>query len=302
MAAFEARILQSPYGDTYRERLLLSRAPLGRRLERLISIFAEDRLEDLRRWAQGELKGLLAVLSLQSDIENGQLFMRGLGSSQRFRRSAMLAYGDLRGPFWRGLRDCQGDRAQIAELCRYHPSPLSSYLWEALELLENSGALWAAEIHYLGCCLALGREILSHIGGDNGAVVADYLRRLTDLWNLRLWLGVQRNPEAAAIQFLPGGNLTENSLRSAKTVSALLRGTLWKLPSEAEESALLVLLERQFFAWQLAQRRLNPLGIQVSLAYMARQLLEWRNLGIILVGLQSPIDRRVLYRGLTLME
>ncbi len=295
----------SPYAEIYRQRFLLRSVPLAGRLEPLISAFAEERLGDLRRWAKGELQGLVTVLSIQSDINNGLIFLRSLRAAQHFRQSAILAYGDLRKLFWRKLESCRGDGALIGEICRYSPSGLSSSLWEAMQTLKETGSLWKSEFYYLQCAFAYGHGILSRIRGSNGLLVAEYICRLIDLWNLRIWMGVQRREaKGSAADYLRGGkDLEIDQLRSCKNLTALLRGTIWKIPLVVEDNpGLLVSLEKQFFAWQLAQRRVNPLGIHVAMAYMARQLLEWRNLGIILVGLQSSVDRQILLRGLTLLE
>jgi V/A-type H+-transporting ATPase subunit C len=47
---------------------------------------------------------------------------------------------------------------------------------------------------------------------------------------------------------------------------------------------------RLFWLWHISQRRKDPLGIEVSIAFIAHQLVEWQNLNALVVGVDMGLE------------
>lgn len=295
---FEREILMSPYEEFYRKNFLLNLDPLAQKLEHLISAVAERRLLQVKSWCRGELRILFAVLSIQADLENGLFFLRALKTGH-LQRPSVLGYGQLEGAFWLNLWPQIENHAMIHDLCRCQRSDLSGYLSEAVRQLDDGCDSADTEFYYLKSLILWAFSLLSKCKGNNAVLVHHYLQQLVDIWNIRLWIFNQRKLERISFpKYLEGGDQMDlERLVLSKNYTALFRGTSWH-PSKNSPFGLLDLLERQFLDWQLAQKRIDPLGIHVIVAYRARQLIEWKNLGNILAGIQGPLKRSVIETAL----
>lgn len=292
----ERYLLDTVYGPLYRRDFMLSDMPLALKLESLISASARQRFGELKSWGKGTVRLLTSVLSIQSDLENGQLFLRALQSGRNDYEPAMPGCGELSPEFWRQLAGAGGDREQIDELCRYDPTELSNALSTAVKLLDESGRLWEAEWSYMKSSFDWAGGVLKRCRGANGMVVSQCLGYLIDLWNLRVWLSVHYGsgaPDEPA-RFLEGGSLPLERLLFAKSYKALLRGTFWRSRSAEPDERSLFELERQYLLWQMTLRREDPLGVSVIISYRARLFCEWRDLMTVVSGLQSGLDRAAL--------
>lgn len=287
--------LNSSYGPSYRRDFMLASSPLADRLERLVASVAERRFLDIKNWSKGSARVMAAILSIQSDVENGQLFLRSLQSGQLTKVPFLPGYGELTGDFWRHLWSLKGEREKIAESCRYDPTVLSDLLNEAVAVLDSTNRLWDAEWHYLEGVFSWGGRLLAQCQGPGAQVISRYLALLTDLWNIRIWLHEQMGaPSGYEVRFLTGGTLTPELMFSAKRIDVLLRGTFWQKQAQSLNEGSLLSLERFFLRWLMTLRHEDPLGVQVMVSYMARQFCEWRNLMTILAGIQSKLDSAVV--------
>lgn len=270
--------------------------PQSVKLESLIFAFAQQRFSELKSWGKGAVRLLTSVLSIQSDLENGQLFLRALQSGRNNYEPTMPGCGELSPDFWRQMARTGGDRKQIDDLCRYDPTVLSNVLSDAVKKLDASGHLGGAEWLYMKGSFDWAGSVLKHCRGSNSAAVSQCLAYLIDLWNLRIWLGLHYGsgmPDET-VRFLEGGSLPLERLLFAKSYKALLRGTFWRSRSAEPDERSLFDLERQYLLWQITLRREDPLGVQGIISYRARLLCEWRNLMTIVSGLQSGLDRVAL--------
>ena len=173
--------LNSSYGPSYRRDFMLASSPLADRLERLVASVAERRFLDIKNWSKGSARVMAAILSIQSDVENGQLFLRSLQSGQLTKVPFLPGYGELTGDFWRHLWSLKGEREKIAESCRYDPTVLSDLLNEAVAVLDSTNRLWDAEWHYLEGVFSWGGRLLAQCQGPGAQVISRYLALLTDL-------------------------------------------------------------------------------------------------------------------------
>ncbi|WP_288297687.1 V0D/AC39 family V-type ATPase subunit [Pyramidobacter piscolens] len=292
----ERSLLDTVYGPLYRREFMLTEMPLALKLENLISASARQRFSELKRWGKGSVRLLTSALSIQSDLENGQLFLRALRSGRNDYEPSMPGCGELSAEFWRQMARAGGDREQIDELCRYDPTVLSNVLSDAVKELDASGRLWEAEWLYMKGSFDWAASVLKRCRDSNGAAVSRCLGYLIDLWNLRVWLGFHYGSgmQDEAVHFLEGGSLPLERLLFAKSYKALLRGSFWRSRGAEPDERSLFELERQYLLWQMTLRREDPLGVQVIISYRARLFCEWRNLTTIVSGLQSGLDRAAL--------
>ena len=292
----ERFLLDTVYGPLYRREFMLADVPLALKLENLISASARQRFRELKSWGRGVVRPLVSTLSVQSDLENGQLFLRALQSGRNGYEPSMPGCGELSPEFWRQMARAGGDREQIDELCRYDPTVLSNVLSDAVKELDASCRLWEAEWIYMKGAFDWVFSVLKQCRGPNGAAVSQCVGYLADLWNLRVWLGAHYGSGGRdeAARFLEGGSLPLERLLFAKSYKALLRGTFWRPRGTEPDGRSLFELERQYLLWQMKLRREDPLGVQVIISYRARLFCEWRNLMTIVSGLQSGLDRAAL--------
>lgn len=283
-------LADSAYGELYRSEFMILPLPLAVRLELLVCAETEARTHDLKAWSSGELRLYMAVLTLSSDIENGQLFLRSLQSRRQGTSPLLVGNGELNGDFLRHLWSCKGDRGEIADACRYDPTEISNILLEAVMELDKSGSIWDAEWLFMNRVFSWVRNLISDTGGASSRTVKKFLAYLTDLWNFRIWLGahLQSRHGADTVRYLSGGTVSKEKLFSTDKFRILLRGTFWQPPADSERT--LLDLEQQFVRYCVLSRRENPLGVEVEISYMGRLFCEWRSLMAILRGVQSGLE------------
>lgn len=294
LSGAEKIILRTAYAPRYRRDFMFSGLPLAERLEAAITAETEQRCRDLKSWAKGEVQLLLSVLSVQSDLENGQLFLRSLLSGHINFIPSVPGCGALTADFWRNLTAAKGDRSAIAELCRYDPSCQSDILSRAVTELDRRGNLWDAEWLYMKSLMQLAQNTLVRHSSEGFRVTSSFLSYLTDLWNIRIWLALHSGVSHfnGEVHYLEGGTLSAEKLLFTNTFKQLLQGTFWQSRFESDDG-LLAVLEKKFLAWQISLRMQNPLGIQVIVAYLARLYCEWRSLMTLFSALQSGLSREV---------
>ncbi|MGN0839103.1 MAG: V-type ATPase subunit [Pyramidobacter sp.] len=295
LADSEKIILQSAYAPVYQRNFMFSGMPLADRLEAAVTAETAQRCRDLKSWAKGEIRLLLPVLSVQSDLENGQLFLRALLSGRTDFIPSVPGCGELTEDFWQSLNAANGSRSAIAELCRYDPSRQSDMLSGAVSELDRTGHIWDAEWFFMKNLMQLARGTLTRHSGESFRIVKRYLALLTDLLNIRIWLGlhIAADSRDAEVHYLDGGTISEERLLFTDKFKALLKDTFWQISTETE-AAQLAALEKKFLAWQISLRLQNPLGIQVIVSYLARLYCEWRNLTTLFSALQCGLPREMV--------
>jgi V/A-type H+-transporting ATPase subunit C len=184
--------------------------------------------------------------------------------------------------------------------------PFAGAIGEAAAALDRGYPLVLAERRFLlGILGALWSE-LSSFSSSNGARVREYLGRLIDLWNIGIWLrhhtGYEETPHQES-EYVPGGySLSPHHLVLARSLAEVVHGTTWRslmrniaetTPSEFQRA-----LHGAFLQWQMGLMRKNPLGIDVAIGYVARQITEWQNLNTIVVGVALGLSPEGIFERL----
>jgi V/A-type H+-transporting ATPase subunit C len=61
-------------------------------------------------------------------------------------------------------------------------------------------------------------------------------------------------------------------------------------------------MSTSFAIWQMKLYRHDPLGIEVAISYVARQLTEWQNMNILAAGLELGFESQEIVSRLTFPE
>ncbi len=294
----EQALLSGPYASRYRKELAITNASVLERIERAIALGASDRLRAMKSMASEEASILIPVLLIKSDIFNSRVLIR---KYHRKTPSVMPPhwhdYGSLEGGFFESIwRDCDHP-VEAIERCYSLGDPVAIPLAEALEHLMVSGDIVEAERTYMAEIVRWSRR---RIGKETPGetLISEYLDRVVDLWNMQIWFrkNLSAVEEAKSWGFLENGGLGISKLESSQTLEELLKDSPWSYSkSEKGETPgeLGRFLQTEFFRWQISHLRRDSLGIGVSIAYTARQSIEWRNMEILAVGLAArlPADR-----------
>ncbi|MEA3283412.1 MAG: V-type ATPase subunit [Synergistota bacterium] len=290
----EQIFLSSPYSSHYRKELATSETSVLERIKRSMAAGSAEKFRKMKNWSPEEGKILMPIISIRADIYNGRALIRKYHSD----RAPVTApkwhdYGFLGGDFFDEIWREGNHVAEAIELCYRLGSPAAFALSEALDVLQSSGNLAIAERSYLKGLLSICYGSLKR-KNDNYALVEDYLGRTVDLWNLLIWFRRNSGDSAFPVEYLDGGALLSVSrLEESKTIKSLLRNTQWMEVSISEEdrhSEVGRILQDKFFRWQISQRRKSFMGIGVAMAYMARQIVEWRNMELLAVGLAAELS------------
>lgn len=293
----EKWLLATPYGPVYTSDSLFSSASLSFRLQRAITALTAERCDDLRGWSRGEARLLTMILSVQTDLENGQLYLRALHTRHAGYTPSMPGCSALNSDFWAALADAKDDRTAIADLCVAN-APYADILRAAIDELDRTDDVHGAEWNYIKNTFDAARAVLPCMKGAR-KVSERHLSLLTDLWNIRLWIGRTLMPDGAvAPRYLSGGTIPDEGFYFTGDWKALLHGTFWQRAGAGSSTPYLPALERAFLGWQIGLRRIDPLGPYVMISYMARLLSEWRSLITIVVGAEHHLDPSLLLRAL----
>ncbi|MDD4837412.1 MAG: hypothetical protein PHU72_09985, partial [Dethiosulfovibrio sp.] len=166
----------------------------------------------------------------------------------------------------------------------------------------HTGSFFDAERCYMSGII---EWCLKPLGGVSPGklTVGEFLARSIYLWNIQIWFRKGVGSEIKAGDYLSGGTIGIDILEKNRDVYGLLSGSLWSSSALTPGITFPVLgrfLQNEFLRWQIGLFRSDILGIGVAIAYMARQVLEWRNMEILAVGLSANLPperiRRLLWR------
>ncbi len=301
----EQALLSSFYSLHYRRELATSDASTLDRIEVALISGSSERFRWVVSLADGEPFDLMWPLCVRSDVFNGRALLRKYdGNNFSNMPPRWHDYGMLSSSFFHDLWvDC--DRiVDVLERCYNVENPVVQALFEAFLILRQNGSVPRAERAYLSGLLDRCREVLDR-SGQGARMVSEFLGRMVDLWNLHIWFRRDIDTSDCPVAYLDGGAwLSTKSLMEESSIEKLLRGTPWgdlQLVEGSLPPELGRLLQEKFVRWQLEQRTYDPLSIGMAIAYMARQMVEWRNLNILAVGLASGLEadkiRSLFFRG-----
>lgn len=305
----EMFLLDSAYAESYRANLVTSEASPLARIELAISLGVASHIRETVRLAQGEPRELLKIVTTRSDLHNSRLILRGL-SLGRDRLSTPIwhAYGEIDPAFYASLWTATSI-LDAREKCLALADPLALALGEALETRQEGHPLPFAERHLLTAFLVFLNKLFDRIRSSGSETAAEVIGRTVDLWNIGIWFRNHRakiENRQEKIPFLPYGKwLPFPRLESATAIRSLVEGTPWgrEIHPAALASDSPSILQREFntafWRWQSFLYRRNLLGLEVSISYLSRLLLEWQNLNILAVGLAlelpaAEIARRII--------
>ena len=139
-------------------------------------------------------------------------------------------------------------------------------------------------------------KVMDSHSTKNSALVKEYRqdhRCLEPEYMVRVHAGVMQEGKAAEL-YLDGGfslstgatqRLPESSGCSVQRPGKASWTAQDGLPALAPGGAM-----REFWRWQISLRRKDPLGIEVAIAFIAHQLVEWLNLDSLVVGVSMGFE------------
>jgi vacuolar-type H+-ATPase subunit C/Vma6 len=303
----ELFLLESLYGSRYREQLATGGRSLLGRIENALAGGAADILQETASLARGESLLFFSVILSQGDLHNGRILLRASPGGIRPKNSpAWHRYSLAASSFYDDLWKKCSTPAEGAVRCHEENFDFARILGESYRVLHETGDLFRAERALYSGWFAWWRERIRGRNNENGRRMAEYLGRLTDLWNFSIWL---RPREAAYGEraFLPGGwGFSREALESLEDPEKLFSGSGWSFAAgkqgKLSRSDLFRSFQRHFYEWQKSLYRKNLLGIDVSIGYAALAVQEWKNLSMLAVGLSLRMPAAELERHLFLPE
>lgn len=306
LESLEQSMLKGPYSSHYRRELATTKSSILERIEKAATSGASERLRSVLGFATGEAKNLIPILSIRGEIFNARALLRRFQGQENWPgRPQWHDYGPLGGFFFDSIwRECSSPMEAI-ERCYTSGKPTAIPLAQSLEHLMRSGSFLASERCYMSGIIDWCMQPLKD-SSPGEIIVREFLSRSIDLWNVQIWFRKSVNPDEtpdAHPDYLERGTIDKKTLDKAINIKDLLSETRWcdsTSPSGCSFPVLGRFLQNEFLKWQIGLFRADILGIGVSMAYMARQILEWRNMEILAVGLSAtlPSDRikRLLWR------
>lgn len=300
LEGIEIFLLDTRYGKNFRKSLVEEPLSTHRRIEIALADTTADSLSHARKMAMGEPGDLLGVLLSGADIHNGRLLLRFFFTGALYDGNPMWhSYGSLPIHFYRqlwGIRSVP----HVIDRCLALPSPLARPLARAFSELGKGVELPGSERVLLAGILAYLNETLDRHRTKNSAIVREFLGRSIDIWNMNIWSrvisGIMSVEKGSDLYIDNGAYLSINRLNGSSDIRQLFRGTPWEevvSGSKSEGIALIAsMATRNFWLWQISQKRKDPLGIEVAIGFCAHQLVEWQNLNALVVGIDMglPVD------------
>ncbi len=298
LEGIELFLLETRYGKSFRKSLVEQPLSTHRRIEMALSETSSDSLNHARQMAMGEPEELMRALLARADLHNGRLLLRYFFTGAVYEGNPVWhGYGTLPVTFFRQLWKSHS-LSHAIDKCLSFEHPLSKALAAGCSHLRKGSTLPSSERVFLSEVLSFLKEMLKRHRNKNGYLVGELLGRSIDIWNMNIWsrvvTGTIERDKAAAL-FIDGGfSLSRDDLMNTANAAQLLGGTAWEslIPKDPERSVAMIpgKAGRHFWLWQILQRRKDPLGIEVSIAYIAHQLVEWQNLNALVVGVDMGLE------------
>lgn len=303
----ELFLLESQYGQRYREQMATGGGSLLVRIENALAGGAADILQETASLARGESLLFFSVILSLGDLHNGRILLRASPGGIRPKNSpAWHRYSLAESSFYDDLWKKCPTAADGAVRCHEENHDVARILGESYRVLHDTGDLFSAERALYSGWFAWWRELIRGRDNENGRRMEEYLGRLTDLWNFSIWLrpGGETARERA---FLQGGwGFSQEALESLDDPERLFSGSGWSFVpgrhGERTPSDLFRSFQRHFYQWQKSLYRKNLLGTDVSLGYAAQVVQEWKNLSLLAVGQSLRMPATELERHLFLPE
>ncbi|NCC95369.1 MAG: hypothetical protein EOM02_00865 [Synergistales bacterium] len=303
LESLEQAMLKGPYSPHYRRELASTRSSVLERIEKAATSGASERIRSVEGFATGEAKELIPILSMGGEIFNSRVLLRKFqGHDSRSGRPQWHDYGPLGAFFFDSVWEECSTPMEAIERCYTSGKPTAVPLARSLEVFLHTGSFFDAERCYMSGII---EWCLKPLGGVSPGklTVGEFLARSIDLWNIQIWFRKGVGSEIKAGDYLAGGTIGIDILEKNRDVYGLLSGSLWSSSALTPGITFPVLgrfLQNEFLRWQIGLFRSDILGIGVAIAYMARQVLEWRNMEILAVGLSANLPperiRRLLWR------
>lgn len=298
LKSFEQFLLESRYGASYREELAVMNQTLLGRIESAIAKGTCQELNHIKQLAKGEPGVLLEVLFARGDILNCRLVLRAMstgtisGPPPRWH-----SYGAIGESFYSDIWRQSSSLMETIQKCYSKGHPFAVALADSLLDLDKGFELQQAERTFLLGMLDQLWKTLDHFSSSNVKRVRDFLGMTIDVWNMGIWIrrraGYPDSTVPSPMFIRKGAWLDVDTLSRSRVMTELVHGSPWrKVIRGIEESTprdFQRALSVYMWKWQLQLFRTNPLGIEVAIGYMARQLVEWENLNLLSVGMAMEI-------------
>ncbi|HDQ93657.1 MAG TPA: hypothetical protein ENN89_05980 [Synergistetes bacterium] len=298
LEGIELFLLETRYGKSFRKGLVEQPLSFHGRIERALADASAENLNHARNMAMGEPEDLMRVLLARADLHNCRLLLRFFFTGAVAGESPLWhGYGTLPVSFFERLWKSRSI-AHVIDKCLAFPHPLSKSLGKACSELRKGSSLPVSERVLLVEVVDYFRQIIVKHRTKNGDVVDEFLGRTIDIWNINIWsrkVSGTMEPGKTSGQFIPGGRfLSIEMLAVSSGPEELFRSTPWEsMLSGARGKSVGFVLSRAtriFWNWQMSLRRIDPLGIEVAVAFIARQLVEWHNLNALVVGVDMGLS------------
>ena len=304
----EVFLLDTRYGKSFRRSLIEQSLSTHRKIEMALADTSASVLSHTRNMAMGEPEDLISVILSRADLQNGRLLVRYFFIGIPYEMQPRWhAYGTLPVRFFAQLWKSPSVAHGI-DKCLAFDHPLARALARALEQVVKGSSLPASERALLSGMLVCQERVLDSHRTKNSALVKEYLARTIDVWNLNIWSrvfsGVMQKEKAAELYLKGGFSLSPERLQGSPEPAGLLDSTPWENildrskggPAEIAPGGAM----REFWRWQISLRRKDPLGIEVAISFIAHQLVEWRNLDSLVVGVSMGFEGDAILEKLIL--
>jgi len=308
LQGIELFLLETRYGKSFRKGLVEQPLSSHGRIERALADTSAEVMNHTRNMAMGEPEDLMRVLLARADLHNCRLLLRFFFTGAISGGAPLWhGYGTLPVSFFERLWKSRSI-THVIDKCLAFPHPMSRSLGKACSELQKGSPLPVSERVLLVEIVDFFRQIIEKHRTKNGDVVREFLGRTIDIWNINIWSraisGTMKIEKAKGLYISGGRFLAADKLENSSGPEELFRSTPWEsmLSGSRGRSVGFVVSRatRIFWNWQMSLRRVDPLGIEVAVAFIACQLVEWHNLNALVVGIdmglsvESIMDKMIL--------